>query len=296
MGNIFYNRYEEFTKEINFDFSKHSSIGVGGVARIAFYPKDQMQLKELLARLKEEEVGYIVIGNMTNVLPPDKPSDKLIICTKKMTHFETENKMFFDAGIKSGNLLRICCNAGKSGAEFLAGIPCTLGGALYMNAGVNGRYISEIVDEVFIYHDGEMIALKAQECAFDYKNSLFMRTKDVILGATLRLVDSNKETIKAQENVYLKRRAHLPKGKSMGCVFKNTRINGERVSAGKWIEKAGLKGVRCGGAYVSMEHANFIINDNHATVKDIKTLIAHIKQEVYRQYQIVLEEEIQYLE
>lgn len=294
--NCFFDDFEEFTKEINFDFSKHSTIGVGGVAKIAFYPEDETRLKLLINRLKEKEIGYIVVGNMSNVLPSDKPSGKAIISTKKMIASQIGQKTYFSAGIMSGCLLRACRYAQKSGVEFLAGIPCTLGGALYMNAGVNGRYIAEIVDKVVVYRDGEVIELKTEECGYAYKNSLFMQTNDIILGAFLRLTDSDIKSIREQEIEYLKRRSCLPKGKSMGCVFKNVEVNGERMSAGMYIDRAGLKGARCGGAYVSQEHANFIINDGSATAIDICSLISHIKQEVYARYQIVLQEEIRYLE
>ena len=294
--NCFFKDFEEFTKEINFDFSKHSTIGVGGVARVAFYPEDDTQLKLLINRLKEKEIGYIVVGNMSNVLPSDKPSEKAIICTKKMVSSQIGEKIYFSAGIMSGCLLRACRYAQKSGAEFLAGIPCTLGGALYMNAGVNGQYIADIVDRVVVYRDGEVIVLKAEECGYAYKHSLFMQTKDIILGVFLRLTDSDVKSIRENETEYLKRRSGLPKGKSMGCVFKNVESNDERISAGIYIDRAGLKGARCGGAYVSQEHANFIINNGSATAQDIRLLIEHIKQEVYAKYQIVLQEEIRYLE
>ena len=118
-----------------------------------------------------------------------------------------------------------------------------------------------------------------------------MDGKSVILGAKLSLVNSDERHIIAERTRYSARRAHLPKGKSMGCVFKNP----EGKIAGKLIEGAGLKGLRIGGATVSQTHANFIINDRQATASDVRTLIQIIKKAVLEQYNVLLEEEIRYL-
>ena len=118
-----------------------------------------------------------------------------------------------------------------------------------------------------------------------------MRKNDVIVGARLKLEKTSAETVCENVLRYREKRAHLPKGKSMGCVFKNP----ENAIAGKLIEGAGLKGLRVGGAVVSSAHANFIINDGNATSEQIKTLIQLMKNAVFAQYKIRLEEEIRYL-
>ena len=144
---------------------------------------------------------------------------------------------------------------------------------------------------VLIYRKGETRLVSRADCEYTYKHSAFMENGSVILGAYLHLVDETVEKIRERENYYRQRRAHLPKGKSMGCVFKNP--NG--VNAGELIEHSGLKGLRVGGAYVSSEHANFIINDGTAKSKDIKSLISLIKAAALAQYGIRLEEEIRYI-
>ena len=296
MGEYLFSGYMDFTKEEFFDFSKHSSIGVGGVARVAFYPKSTEEIKQLVSRLKRDDLKHIVLGNLTNVLPPDETLEKVVISTKKLVESRIGEQVYVSAGVTSACLLKACRYAKKSGAEFLAGIPCTIGGALYMNAGVNGRYIAEIVESVDVYRDGEIIKLSVNDCKYAYKQSVFMQNNDVILGATLCLTDSDEKHIAAQIGEYIERRKHLPKGKSMGCVFKNPLSQNTKISAGEWIEKSGLKGARCGGAYVSNQHANFIINDGGATSKDVKELIKLIKERVLSQHNIRLEEEIAYLE
>jgi len=293
MGEYSVSNYDGVAKEV-FDFSKQSSIGVGGIARMAFYPKDVQQIKALMRRLKSDGFKHIVLGNLTNVLPPDKPFQKVVISTKKMVESRIGKQVYVSAGVMSGCFIKACRYAHKSGVEFLTGIPCTLGGALYMNAGVNGKYIAELVESVLVYRDGEVVTLSQSECEYAYKKSVFMENDDIILGATLRLTDSDAQTIHKNEKSYLERRSHLPKGKSMGCVFKNPIQTGK--SAGEWIENAGLKGMRLGGAYVAEEHANFIINDGSATAQEIRQLIEYIKERVKLQYGIELQEEIRYLE
>ncbi len=283
--------YSDFTLEEAFDFAKNSSIGCGGKAAIAFYPQDITELSMLVAKLKKDGAKYYVLGNLTNVLPIDGFSSRAVISMKKLVGMAFGETVFVYAGVTSGALLRACKHGKRSGAEFLSGIPCTLGGALYMNAGADGRYISEIVESVLVLRNGERRILSVKECGYSYKKSLFMKNEDIILGASLRLEHATEESILEKENYYRQRRLHLPRGRSMGCVFKNPTGN----SAGALIEGCGLKGMRVGGAVISTQHANFIINDRGATSTDVCALITVAKNAVYAQYGIRLEEEIRYL-
>ena len=284
--------YTQFISETPFDFSKNSSIGVGGKADIVFYPRSTAECALLIKMLQREGVEYCVLGNLTNVLPPDEGSSRVIIRTNKLNGvLVTDNGVFAYAGATSGALLASCKRAGKSGLEFLKGVPCTLGGALYMNAGAGGVYMDSVVESVLVYREGETKILPVQDCAYAYKSSAFMRSQDVILGASLRLKKASIEEIEEKERFFAQRRAHLPKGKSMGCTFKNP----HNAFAGDLIERSGLKGFRIGGARVSQDHANFIVNDGNATAKDIRELILVIKNAVLAQYGVKLEEEIRYL-
>ena len=281
-----------FTTEENYDFSKNSTIGVGGSSPLAVFPNGLSKAVELLDFLRKENLPFYPLGNLSNILPTDGASKRLVFSTKKLNAVSHEKGLFVEAGVTSGALLSFCKQRALTGAEFLFGIPCTLGGALYMNAGVAGRYISEIVESVTAYIDGKVETLSVEDCNYAYKQSVFMQTDGVILGARLRLKVATGEEVARKIAYYAERRLHLPKGKSMGCVFKNP----SDISAGKLVEGAGLKGMRLGGAVVSKEHANFIINDKKATAKDIKSLILLIKNAVFAQYKIRLEEEIRYLE
>lgn len=281
-----------FTTEENYDFSKNSTIGVGGSSPLAVFPNNLSKAVELLDFLRKENLPFYPLGNLSNVLPTDGVSKRLVFSTKKLNAVSHEKGLFVEAGVTSGALLSFCKQRALTGAEFLFGIPCTLGGALYMNAGVAGRYISEIVESVTAYIDGKVETLSVEDCNYAYKQSVFMQTDGVILGARLRLKVATGEEVARKIAYYAERRLHLPKGKSMGCVFKNP----PDISAGKLVEGAGLKGMRLGGAVVSKEHANFIINDKKATARDIKSLILLIKNAVFAQYKIRLEEEIRCLE
>lgn len=283
LGNIF--------TENPFDFSKHSFVGIGGCAAKAYYPKSVSEMQALISFLKSRKKEYCVIGNLSNTLVGDGKIDKAVICTKKMTAMKAGELLYAESGVSSKAFLNFCRKTERTGAEFLAGIPCTMGGALFMNAGVRNKYISEIVESVLVLRDGQEIRLSLQECAYSYKNSLFMQNSDIILGAYFRLEKGELVEIDGKINEYLLLRAHLPKGKSLGCVFKNP----SEGSAGEFIERAGLKGSRIGGAYVSMEHANFIINDGAATADDYKRLIELVQERVQERFGVRLEKEIRYL-
>ena len=281
-----------YTTEKRFDFSLRSTVGVGGIAPMAVYPDTEEKLVKLLRNFENEGVSYHVLGNLSNVLPPDGVSKRVVVCTKLLKGISVEKGFYAEAGVVSGALISAMKTYELSGAEFLSGLPCTLGGALYMNAGVAGFYLSDIVESVRVYRRGEVIELSQKDCGYGYKTSVFMQNGDVILGARLCLRSASESEITANLKAFKERRQHLPRGKSMGCVFKNP----QGYTAGKLIEGAGLKGLRMGDAYVSLEHANFIINDKNATAKQIKGLIGLIKNAVYAQYKIKLEEEIRYLD
>lgn len=279
-------------KDIPFSFEKNSTIGCGGYASVGYYPKTEEEVINVINACDEDKRAYAVVGNLSNVLPSDEYNHLCVVSTKKYSFIKPKSKnIFVSAGCSVGKLLAYCKANGLSGAEFLTGIPCSIGGATYMNAGVAGAYMSDIIQSVRVYGQGNVYTLSVNDCQFGYKNSIFMDNNSVILGVELALKNAMLFDIEEKLRVYSDRRKHLPKGKSMGCVFKNP--NGEY--AGKWIEKAGLKGLRCGGAIISNEHANFIINDGGATAQNVKDLIKIIKNAVFSQYGVQLEEEIRYL-
>ena len=245
-----------------------------------------------MKKFKQDGVSYYVLGNMSNVLPSDAGTERAIVRLRKLNGIFCSNGVFAYAGASSAAFLRACKNAGVSGGEFLYGIPCTIGGALYMNAGANGKYISEIVESVLVCRDGELRLLSLSECNYAYKQSVFMENQDVIVGGSFRLEKASSDEIERKIGYYAQKRAHLPKGKSMGCTFKNP----VGAYAGDLIERCGLKGFQIGGAKISETHANFILNENNATSKDVREIIEKIKASVKEKFGVELQEEIRYLD
>lgn len=283
----------QFTYKSPFSFAAHSSIGCGGVAPLAIYPQTVEETVEAVLKVRSLKLPYAIVGNGTNTLAAEPLATRIVICMKNVRNFTPNgNVVFVGAGFSVAALIKKCLALSLGGVEFLEGIPCTLGGALYMNAGVSGAYIADVVDSVLVLRNGKVCNVPKAECGYAYKTSVFMHNDDVILGATLCLRQQERDCIVQTLARYRERRAHLPKGKSMGCIFKNP----AGQIAGKLLEGAGLKGLRIGGAYVSPLHANFIINDGEATTQDIKALIAVMKNAVFAQYNVALEEEIQYIE
>ena len=272
-----------------FDFSKGSTIGVGGVGR-AVFPRSFTECIDVIEACRRYNYPYRVLGNLSNVLPPERDDETIYVITKRLKGITMGDAPLVHAGVTASQLLNACKLHGKSGAEFLTGIPCTVGGAAYMNAGVSGRYFAEIVRSVIVYENGGLKTYPKEECGYSYKNSRFMQG-GLILAVVLNLENATPETVSQNVRTYANRRAKLPTGKSMGCVFKNP----DGISAGALIERAGLKGMRVGGAVVSTEHANFIINEGGATVADVQTLIQAVKDEVLRNSGVTLIEEIERL-
>ncbi len=280
------NRQMELSR---YDFKKGSTVGIGGVVN-AVCPRSFTELIDVIDECNRRKIPFRVLGNASNVLPPERDDKTLYVLTRGLRGLTMGDAPLAHAGVTPTELLRACKLHGRSGAEFLAGIPCTVGGAAYMNAGVSGRYFAEIVHSVVAYEDGELRTYSKAECDYSYKHSRFMDC-GIVLGVILDLKEADSQSVSERIDWYLERRKKLPKGKSMGCVFKNP----EGRFAGELIESAGLKGLRQGGAVVSEEHANFIINDGMATATDVKRLVAKIKRAVYEHSGVKLVEEICYL-
>ena len=273
------------------DFSAQSTIGCGPHASQAVYPRSFTELIELIDFCVANKKRYAILGSLSNVLPPEQESRTLFIITKRLVGATFGETPLVYTGMTASAFLKECEIYGKTGAEFLAGIPCTMGGAAFMNAGACGRYMDEIVRSVIVYRKGELKSFAKEECQYSYKHSRFMEDGSAIFAVMLNLSNAAREEVAAKKKEYLEKRKALPIGRSMGCIFKNP----AGLSAGQLIEGAGLKGLRIGGAHISEVHANFIINDKGATVRDVKTLIQLMKNAVYAQYRVQLEEEIRYL-
>lgn len=275
----------------NFTFANNTTYRLGGKAKLSYFPQN---ISQAIASFKYcREAGYktFIIGNGSNVLASDSGFDGVVISTKKLCGIVRlkNNRLFCLAGTPVSKLLNYCKSYGLSGVEYLTKIPATVGGAAYMNAGAAGRYVGASIEKVLVYTD-KKVYLNKYQCNFMYKHSTMRDINCLILAVVLKLQPKPVEEIEANLKYYSSLREHLPRGRSCGCVFKNC----DNHFAGELIEKAGLKGIRCGNAVVSAEHANFIIS-NGGSANDVKQLIALVKHVVMLKFGVELKEEVVYI-
>ena len=274
-----------------FDFARHTTIGCGGTAAAWASPKDGEELALLMDFLKREHIPCCFLGAGANVLPQDGLFDGVVIRFDRMQELSAEGTAVrIGAGVTGGRLLKELEARTLAGAEFLTGIPMTVGGGAAMNAGVKEGHIGDLVESVTCVEAGRTFVLTNAECRFSEKDSIFLQDRLAVVAVKLRLKKSFPEEIARRRCYFRLKRLSLPKGRSMGCVF----VNPEGMSAGALIDGCGLKGASVGGARVSDVHANFIINEG-ATSSEISALIALIKRRVYEERGILLREEIRRL-
>ncbi|MDE7452912.1 MAG: UDP-N-acetylmuramate dehydrogenase [Clostridia bacterium] len=278
-------------KESGFSFAKHTTYGCGGVAKEAYYPKTIEQAAAVYDYIKLTKKNFVTLGNGSNVLAADGGFDGVVIATKFFQGIEQKSadSILCYAGTTAQQILKYCKTHGLGGLEYIVGIPATCGGLVYMNGGAGGMYISNNVKSVLIY-DGEFKTLTNKSCQFGNKHSIMRDIDCMILAAEFSLAPKSAEDIEWDIEYYLSKRRMQPKGKSCGCVFKNT----SEVSAGKLIDDLGLKGLSRGSAAVSSEHANFILNSGTCS-SDVYALIKEVKSKVLEKTGILLEEEVVYI-
>ena len=266
-----------------------TTIGIGGPAKYFVYIDSLLQIKELINLCNKKRVKYVVLGGGSNTLFSDKGFDGLVINTKRFSSIiTTDDGIVVTAGVSVKNLLDFCVEKSLFGVEFLSGIPASLGGVIACNAGAFGKSISDVVKEVKTLKGEKLLVYNKEDCKFNYRSSRFLTSKEVIISAKLNLLSEDAKNVK--ENILNNKRlrALQPKGKTFGSVFKN----GKNYFAGELIERAGLKGFQIGGAKISDKHANFIINENNATAKEVVCLIEKIKEEVLDKFGVELLPEV----
>ena len=281
---------EKFPKlkfEQNYSFARHTTIGCGGIAACCVYPDSTQAVAELISYLSREKIPYCFLGAGANVLPAEGEYAGVVIKFSAMQRIMISGELVnADAGVTGGRLLKFARENNLSGFEPFTGIPMTLGGGVTMNAGIPDLHFSDVVEKVTAVENGKIYELQGKDCGFSQKQSIF-QSGIAVTEVVLRGTRAQSSLILEREKLYRERRKHLPKGRSMGCVF----VNPSETSAGKLIDECGLKGRRVGGAVVSEIHANFIINEG-GTSDDVARLITIIKQEVERGKGILLKEEI----
>lgn len=282
---------------------RHSTFHIGGNAKIAFFPKNADELKTCISYCKDNSIRFRVIGNASNILFDDKGFDGAVIFTTRMTSIQyTRRKDDTLVHVECGmSLTLLASETGKkqslSGLEFAYGIPGTVGGAVYMNAGAYGGQMSDVVieSEYLDINTMSVHTVSASQHSYAYRHSMFMAHPEyIIMSTTLRLTPADPETILEvmNKNINSRREKQPLEYPNAGSTFKRP---GENVFAAKLIQDANLKGYSIGDAQISEKHSGFIINKGNATSKNVRDLIEYSKNEVARLFGIDLEPEIIYV-
>jgi UDP-N-acetylmuramate dehydrogenase len=280
----------------NVSMSKYTTYKVGGLAKVIVYPKDQKKLIMLLKFLKENKILYKILGNGSNTLFSDKVFDGVIIKLDNLDNIKFfRNTVKAECGVNLIKLSNMAVRKSLSGLEFATGIPGTVGGAVYMNAGAYKSDMGYVVKSVKVITPNlEIITMTNKELDFHYRSSFLQKNPGYIcLEATIQLKKGNKNDM--LEIVRDRRERRLQSQPleypSAGSVFRNP----PDLFAGKLIEDLGYKGLMKGGAKISEKHANFIINYNNASSNDIKELIEFVKEEVLEKYGVELKVEQEFV-
>lgn len=276
----------------NASLSDYTNTDTGGPADWLAFPTTVEETQKLVKFAKNNQLAITIIGNASNLIVRDSGIEGLVIILTKMNTIEvSENKIIAQAGAALITASEIARDASLSGLEFAAGIPGSVGGAVFMNAGAYGGEISQVVVSATLLNaDGEVITLNADELDFGYRHSSIQNDGGVILSATFSLVPGDRATIKFKMDDFNARRADKQplEWPSCGSVFKRP----AGFYAGKLIHDAGLQGYTSGGAQVSKKHAGFIINIGEGTATDYLNVIKHVQDTVFKQFQVHLEIEV----
>lgn len=274
----------------NILLKEYCTFNIGGPARYFFEVRQLEDLQQTILWCQKKEIPYLILGKGSNCLFDDKGFQGAVILNK-IDFMENPSPGVFHAGAGySFALLGVqTARKGWGGLEFASGIPASVGGAVYMNAGANGAETSQTLTSVdFIDEQGQCHIIPRNELAFSYRHSPFQNRKGAIAGATFTLT-AKPEARKQQIEIVNKRKQTQPYGsKSAGCIFLNPACS----HAGKLIEECGLKGLTIGEAQVSPVHANFLINTGGATCKDMLSLIATVQTRVKEATGIELRSEV----
>lgn len=273
--------------------SAHTSFRIGGPAEVMACPRTESELTAVLAACKARGIRPRILGGGTNILAPDEGLPGVVISTRGLDGLRMtgENQITAGAGVSLARLAVFAQQHGLTGLEFAHGIPGTVGGGLYMNAGAYGGELVQVaVAAAFLTPEGELRRFDAPAMALGYRHSAFMALEGVIVSGTFRLTPGDPEEIRARMRELMeKRKASQPlELPSAGSTFKRP-VGGYAAAL---IQEAGLKGFRVGDAAVSEKHSGFVVNLGRASAADVTALIAQVQSRVRENSGIELEPEV----
>lgn len=274
----------------------HTGLEIGGTADIMATPRDPLSMRNLVVELWKRGVPFFTLGWGTNILVLDSGIEGLVISLKAFRRIEVLREdskwaeLFVEAGVPLQGLVNFCRERGYSGVEGLTGIPGTVGGAIYGNAGSYGYEMKDVLVSLAILDQrGVLDRFRPEGLEFGYRQSGIPAT-EIVLSANLRLRRDDRDAVSLRTEGFFLRKKHTQpiSEKSAGCVFKNP----EGESAGRLIDGAGCKGLRRGNIEVSTMHANFFINRGGGTASDYLSLMEEVSSAVRAKFSILLEPEI----
>ena len=273
--------------------AKHTTMRIGGPADVYVEPASEADLANILKFCAERDVPFFILGRGSNLLVRDGGVRGVVICLAHPQFSKIEivgERLHCGAGAKLKNVSVEAKRNNLSGVEFLEGIPGSVGGALRMNAGAMGAATFDAVESLrFMDHAGGVHERAAREVPVEYRACPLLKTH-IALGAVFKCTPLPRAEIEKRMMAYSEKRwESQPAAPSAGCIFKNP----ERIPAGKLVDELGLKGTRVGGAMVSAEHGNFIVNDGNATARDVLELISILKAKAKAERGIELHTEVE---
>lgn len=279
--------------ECNRSLKELSTLGIGGPAKYYIEVHDIATMQETLILCLRHKLPYFILGKGSNTLFDDQGFAGVVIANRiQFLNKIGEETWHVGAGYSFSLLGSQTSREGLAGLEFASGIPASVGGAIYMNAGANGSDTSQTLLSVdYVTNEGELLTLSNKELHFSYRFSSFQERKGAIVGATFKLTQSSSARQKQLDIIRYRKKTQPYGSKSAGCIFRNPSC----AHAGALIEQCNLKGEKIGGAEVSTLHANFLINADEATSSDILNLISHVKLKVKEKTGFDLEHEIRYI-
>jgi UDP-N-acetylmuramate dehydrogenase len=267
-----------------------TTFGIGGLAKYFIEVHTILEMQEVILFCHKNDLRYFILGKGSNSLFDDRGFNGLVIANRIQLLEKNEKGLWHvGAGYNFSLLGSQTARQGWSGLEFASGIPGSVGGAIYMNAGANGQETANhLISVDFVDEKGHLKHFQRSELDFQYRFSSFQSLKGAIVSGTFQLISSQQAREKQRSIIDYRIRTQPYKAKSAGCVFRNP-VCGH---AGALIEQSGLKGTKIGGAEVSPVHANFLINKEHASSQDVLNLIGHVQKTVKSITGVELESEL----
>ena len=316
---------EKFSNiKTDYSLAPLTTFKIGGPAKYYLETKDVEELQKVIKFCQDNDIDFKVIGGGSNLLVNDLGYQGLIIKYINRNIDLVDDVFKVGSGVILLNFINHSLEKGYAGQESLAGIPGTIGGAIYGNAGAYGQAIGDLIKSVkIIDEDGNIKILSQEECNFNYRQSVFSLLKCIILDAEIVLKNKDNQEAKeiANHNIMIRAEKHPLNMPNSGSWFKNIALTNEvkeklsqtlsevegkdfdlskfekyqKIPAAFLIESAGLKGYQIGGAQMSEKHANFLVNKDNASAQDVVNLSNYVKEQVKEKYDIELEEEVQYI-